>query len=250
MLPSVLLPHHAVTTDASQSALRYSRRRTQPREAEPRVLLHTSQAVTEGRSAQLPREYLVALQDVLYHTQARQDAWAGEVHSLSEVLKEATLQETRRVRNEADVRAATQREEHRALIEARNEARRLHAAEEEQRQRQELERLHQEREEASRRRREEEEAAEEARWRAVYEAENQRREQQAAAEEAERQLRVEQAAAEQAQRRAVEEAERQRRESSRDCAVCLDSNDVDTMSQTPCHHWYCRTCLRGKDPVG
>ena len=47
------------------------------------------------------------------------------------------------------------------------------------------------------------------------------------------------------QRLLGEEAERLRRERERECVVCLESNDIGIMVQTPCAHWYCRIHLRG-----
>lgn len=47
-------------------------------------------------------------------------------------------------------------------------------------------------------------------------------------------------------RRAVEEVERLRRERQRECAVCLDINDMGIMVEAPCMHWYCRIHLQGK----
>jgi hypothetical protein len=51
---------------------------------------------------------------------------------------------------------------------------------------------------------------------------------------------------EEQRRRALEEAERQRRESQRECAVCLDINDMGIMVVAPCMHWYCQIHLQGK----
>lgn len=51
---------------------------------------------------------------------------------------------------------------------------------------------------------------------------------------------------EQQRRRALEEAERRRRERQRECAVCLDINDMDIMVEAPCMHWYCQIHLQGK----
>ena len=50
-------------------------------------------------------------------------------------------------------------------------------------------------------------------------------------------------------RRQAEEAERQRRERLRECAVCLESQDMSTMIQIICSHWYCRGHLRGKSLI-
>ena len=50
-------------------------------------------------------------------------------------------------------------------------------------------------------------------------------------------------------RRQAEEAERQRRERLRECVVCLESQDMSTMIQVICSHWYCREHLRGKSSI-
>lgn len=71
--------------------------------------------------------------------------------------------------------------------------------------------------------------------------------QRRAREEAEEAERVHLAAEEEERRREREEAERRRRERERECAVCLDVNDMDNMVEVPCRHWYCRDHLRGKE---
>ena len=53
-------------------------------------------------------------------------------------------------------------------------------------------------------------------------------------------------AEEEHRRREAEAAERRRRERERECAVCLEMNDMGGMIQTPCRHWYCQEHLRGK----
>jgi hypothetical protein len=60
------------------------------------------------------------------------------------------------------------------------------------------------------------------------------------------QRRAEIAALEEEERRQREEEERRRRERERDCAVCLESYDMDLMLQLPCSHWYCPEHLRGE----
>ncbi|KAK5634157.1 hypothetical protein RRF57_009871 [Xylaria bambusicola] len=54
---------------------------------------------------------------------------------------------------------------------------------------------------------------------------------------------------EEAQIRAQEEAEereRIRQERLRECAVCMEGDDMSSMIQTPCTHWYCHEDLRSK----
>ena len=51
------------------------------------------------------------------------------------------------------------------------------------------------------------------------------------------------------QRRLREEEERRRRERLRECAICLDAQDVSVMLQLLCSHWYCQEHLRGNFPI-
>ena len=44
----------------------------------------------------------------------------------------------------------------------------------------------------------------------------------------------------------AEAADRRRRERERECAVCLEMNDMGGMIQAPCEHWYCQEHLRGR----
>lgn len=44
----------------------------------------------------------------------------------------------------------------------------------------------------------------------------------------------------------AEERERIRRERLRDCAICMDEDDMDSMIQAPCAHWYCHEDLQSK----
>lgn len=59
----------------------------------------------------------------------------------------------------------------------------------------------------------------------------------------------EEARIEEAQIRAQEEAEgreRVRRERLRECAVCMEEDDMGAMIQAPCVHWYCHEDLQSK----
>lgn len=56
-------------------------------------------------------------------------------------------------------------------------------------------------------------------------------------------------AEEEERRRQVEEAERIRRERLRECIVCFDEDDMDTMLQLACMHWYCRIHIQGSSPL-
>ncbi|XXG99000.1 hypothetical protein Hte_005333 [Hypoxylon texense] len=58
---------------------------------------------------------------------------------------------------------------------------------------------------------------------------------------AEEAARIEQ---EQIQLREAEERERIRRERFRECAVCMEEDDMGSMVQAPCAHWYCREDLQ------
>lgn len=44
----------------------------------------------------------------------------------------------------------------------------------------------------------------------------------------------------------AEERERIRRERFRECAVCMEEDDMGSMIQAPCAHWYCREDLQSK----
>jgi len=46
-------------------------------------------------------------------------------------------------------------------------------------------------------------------------------------------------------RQEQEEAEARRRERFRECVVCLERDDMDSMRQAPCQHWYCHGDIRG-----
>ncbi|KAI8627525.1 hypothetical protein F5Y19DRAFT_486765 [Xylariaceae sp. FL1651] len=62
------------------------------------------------------------------------------------------------------------------------------------------------------------------------------------AEHMEAEARIEEA---QMQARAeAEERERARRERLRECAVCMEENDMGSMVQAPCEHWYCHEDLQ------
>lgn len=50
---------------------------------------------------------------------------------------------------------------------------------------------------------------------------------------------------EEEEQRKQEEADRVRRERLRECTVCFDEDDMDTMIQLECMHWYCRPHLQG-----
>ena len=87
------------------------------------------------------------------------------------------------------------------------------------------------------------------RWEAEEAAEQRRiaqEEQQRMIEEEARLQRLRLEAEEEHRRREAEAAERRRRERERECAVCLEMNDMGGMIQTPCQHWYCQEHLRGK----
>ena len=71
----------------------------------------------------------------------------------------------------------------------------------------------------------------------------------AAADQRRREIEEQQRAEAEALRLVKKEAERVRRERERDCAVCLDSNDIGVMVEAPCAHWYCRVHLRGKPRI-
>ncbi|KAJ8132670.1 hypothetical protein O1611_g954 [Lasiodiplodia mahajangana] len=47
-------------------------------------------------------------------------------------------------------------------------------------------------------------------------------------------------------REEAEERERIRQERLRDCAVCMEADDMGSMIQAPCAHWYCREDLQSK----
>jgi len=46
-------------------------------------------------------------------------------------------------------------------------------------------------------------------------------------------------------RQEQEEAVARRRERLRECVVCFERDDMDSMRQAPCQHWYCHGDLRG-----
>ena len=79
-------------------------------------------------------------------------------------------------------------------------------------------------------------AAEAEQRRNALEQERREREQAIAARQAE-------IAAEEERRRREEEERRQR---LRQCAVCLEDQDMSLMIETPCGHWYCLEDLRSK----
>lgn len=47
-------------------------------------------------------------------------------------------------------------------------------------------------------------------------------------------------------RQEAEERERIRRERLRECAACMEEDDMGSMTQAPCTHWYCHEHLQGK----
>lgn len=199
--------------------LRRYARRAEPRPVEVVRLTHTSPSVAAGQGVRLSEQYLAILRRDLRRAQEEQALWTGEVLLEAEAERANRDEIRRQAREEASRVAEIQRQEQQRIRDERLAEQRARAAEWEERQRQERERIRREQEEAERRQREER------------------------AEE-ERRRREEQAAAEAARRRAAE-AERRRRERLRTCAVCMEDNDLDAMVETPCRHWYCRTCLRG-----
>lgn len=48
------------------------------------------------------------------------------------------------------------------------------------------------------------------------------------------------------ERKLAEAAKRRRRNRIRQCAACQEDHDMDEVVQTPCNHWYCFDCARGK----
>ena len=172
------------------------------------------------------------------------NAIASDVQERNATRQELILH----AKHERDRIAEAERQEHERIERSQLEARRRRLAEQVEQRRIEYERLQREREEAQ--------AARLAQI-VAEEAERQRR----LAEEAERQ-RVEDerrrrerdeaqaahwarlAAEEDRRRRQAEQAERIRRERLRECAVCLDSQDMDMMIQVACSHWYCIGDLR------
>lgn len=79
-------------------------------------------------------------------------------------------------------------------------------------------------------------AAEAEQRRSVLEQERRIREQAIAARQAE-------IAAEEERRQRQEE---ERRARLRECAVCLEDQDMSAMIETPCRHWYCREDIQSK----
>ena len=90
-----------------------------------------------------------------------------------------------------------------------------------------------------------EEALANRRARLAAEAEQRRR-----ALEQERRIREQAIAARQAEIAAEEERRRrqeeERRARLRECAVCLEDQDMSVMIETPCRHWYCREDIQSK----
>ena len=64
------------------------------------------------------------------------------------------------------------------------------------------------------------------------------------------QQRAHEAAEEARQAHLAAEEEQRRRERERQCAVCLEFNDMGGMVEIPCRHWYCPDHLRGEELLG
>lgn len=156
----------------------------------------------------LSTQYLALLQEDLNRAQTEQAIWAGEVATAADAAREERRQTRWFAVEQARISAEQQQQEQRRDHEQKLAQHRARLEEWEQAQRQERERIRLEQEQAAQRQREE------------------------------------RAAAEEAFRREAEEAERRRRETLRECAVCMDENDMQHMVEAPCQHWYCRTCLR------
>ncbi|CAO2648303.1 Nn.00g075700.m01.CDS01 [Neocucurbitaria sp. VM-36] len=193
-------------------ALRRHSRRAQPDRAALGLISHTSTSAALVGAIQLSTDYLAVLHDSVRLTRAEQDIWTSGVLSVANQARETAYEARRAFIDEASHRLENQRQEQQQALAQRDAERRARAVELEARQRQEEETARREHEEAERRQREEQVAAEEA------------------------------------HRRAVEEAERRRRERLRACVICMDDHDLSLMAQTPCSHWACRTCLRGRPP--
>ncbi|KAH7393088.1 hypothetical protein BKA66DRAFT_320879 [Pyrenochaeta sp. MPI-SDFR-AT-0127] len=190
------------------SALRRISRRAQPGRSGVGYLSHTSTSAVSTGAIQLSAGYLEVLQDAVRLSQHEQDVWAEEVLSVAAQAREIRYEARREIISEASRQIEQQREEQQRVLAERDAQRRARAAERQERQRQEELNLRNEREEAERRRREE------------------------------------RAAAEEAERRAAAEAEQRRRERFRQCIICMEDIDLSLVTQTPCSHWSCRTCLR------
>lgn len=192
------------------SALRRVSRRAQPGRIGVGHLSHTSASAASTDAIQLSANYLGVLQDAIRLSQNEQDVWAGGVLSAAAQARDIKYEARREMLDETNRQIQQQQEEQQRLFAERESQRRARAVEREEQQRQEEARIRREREEAEQRRREE------------------------------------QAAAEEAERRAAEEAEQRRRERLRNCIICMEDVDLSLATQTPCSHWSCRTCLRGK----
>ncbi|KAL8792435.1 MAG: hypothetical protein Q9195_004968 [Heterodermia aff. obscurata] len=191
------------------------------------------------------------------HVKAERDVERAEIHRRERVQLEEhqrwLAEETERRQIEAEQRRREVAEQQAILLaqrEAENEARRRRLTEEEgQRRLDDVRRRRVQAEQhailqaefeaeirAQRRR-----LAEDAERRRIEE--EQRRRQEA---ETEALIQAQIEAQNEERRRQTEEAEQQRRERLRECVVCLESQDMSTMIQVICSHWYCRGHLRGK----
>ena len=191
------------------------------------------------------------------HVKAERVIERAEIHRNQRVQLEEhqrwITEETERRQIEADQRRREVAEQQANLLaqeEAENEARRRRLAEEEEQRRVDDER--------HRRVQAEQHAILQAEFEAEIRAQRRRLAEDAERRQIEQEQRRRQEAEIQAfiqaqieaeneeRRRQTEEAERQRRERLRECAVCLESQDMSTMIQVICSHWYCREHLRGK----
>jgi hypothetical protein len=215
--------------------MRRQTRRIQPRPTGPEVISHTSSAAASDATIQLSGEYLVTLQDSLQRAQVEQELWASDTILAANAVRAARIEARRQAQEEAHLSAELQRLEQQRIRDEKLAEQRAAATQWREFQRAEMERIRREQEVVEQRRREEQAMAEEVR------REERRRE--AAEVEARRRAATE---AQEARQRAAAEAERRRRERLRPCTVCMDENDVDTMTAVPCQHLYCSTCLRGK----
>ena len=168
------------------------------------------------------------LEDRAYIIRSKQDEWYNGILDRSRA-QEATRRELfQQTKDEWEsITRAESEAYHRAYEEKLADRRARLAAEAEQR-RNALEQERREREQVI--------AARQAEIAAEEERRQREREQAIAARQAE-------IAAEEERRRREEEERRQR---LRQCAVCLEDQDMSLMIETPCGHWYCPEDLQSK----
>jgi hypothetical protein len=174
-------------------------------------------------------------QALLEAARAEQDELASSVKLTAMLLEEQRIESQRLQEEYMALRRHRQEEDYLRAVEEREELQRRLKLESEERRRLEMKRI-----EAERRQFLEEQAqrrAEAVEWR--RESERRRQEEMEALAEARR-------LAAEMQRRQAEEAERIRRARLKECAVCLEAEDVDKMIQVPCTHWYCLEDLRSR----